>query len=122
MKKINKIFDKSKSISLDLYLEKVLYDKDFGYYQNKNPFGLKGDYVTAPNISILFCEMISVWLVSFWENLNKPKKFNFVELGPGNGDFCLTLIKTLKNFPETFDALNIMLYEKSEKLKTLHTH
>ena len=119
MKKIDKIFSKNKSMALDLYLEKVLYDKSFGYYQNKNPFGLKGDYVTAPNISILFCEMISVWLVSFWENLNKPKEFNFVELGPGNGDFCLTLIKTLKNFPETFDALNIMLYEKSEKLKKI---
>ncbi len=51
MKIINKIFEKSKSISLDLYLDKVLYDKDFGYYQSKNPFGIKGDFVTAPNIS-----------------------------------------------------------------------
>ena len=74
MKKIDKIFDKSKSISLDLYLEKVLYDKNFGYYQKKNPFGMKGDYITAPNISNIFCEMISIWLVSFWENLKKPKK------------------------------------------------
>jgi len=51
MKKINKIFSKTKVMSLDLYLEKVLYDKNIGYYQRKNPFGLKGDYVTAPNIS-----------------------------------------------------------------------
>jgi len=116
MKKIDKIFDNSKSMSLDLYLEKVLYDKNLGYYQNKNPFGIKGDYITAPNISKVFCEMIAIWLVSFWENLKKPKKMNFVELGPGNGDFCLVLLKTLKNFPETFNAINIFLYEKSEKL------
>ena len=119
MKKINRIFSKKKAISLDLYLEKVLYDKNFGYYQKKNPFGSKGDYVTAPNISNLFCEMIAVWLVSFWKSLKKPRKLNFIELGPGNGDFCLTLLKTLKNFPEAFNSTNIMLYEKSEILKKI---
>jgi len=86
IKKADKIFERSKSISLDLYLDKVLYGKNFGYYQKKNPFGIKGDYITAPNISNLFCEMIAIWIVSFWENLGKPKNINFVELGPGNGD------------------------------------
>ena len=105
MKKIDKIFYKSKSMSLDLYLEKVLYGKNFGYYQKKNPFGIKGDYITAPNISNVFCEMIAIWLVSFWENLKKPKNINFVELGPGNGDFCLALLKTLRNLPEILDAI-----------------
>ena len=98
--KINKIFGKAKSLPLDLFLEKVLYDKNLGYYQKKQPFGKRGDFVTAPNISNVFCEMIVIWLISFWENLNKPKKINFVELGPGNGDFSLMLIKTLKNFPQ----------------------
>ncbi len=119
MRKISKIFDKSKSISLDLYLEKVLYDKKLGYYQNKNPFGVEGDYVTAPNISKVFCEMIAIWLVSFWESLKKPKKINFVELGPGNGDFCIALLETLRRFPKTYDAVNISLYEKSDKLKKI---
>ena len=119
MKKIDKIFFKTKSMPLDLYLEKVLYDKTVGYYQKKNPFGAKGDYITAPNFSNLFCEMITIWLISFWENLKKPKKFNFVELGPGNGDFCLSLLKTLKNFSEASDAINIMLYEKSNKLRNI---
>ena len=119
MTKINRIFSKEKDLSLDLYLEKVLYDKNIGYYQKKNPFGVTGDYVTAPNISNIFSEMIAIWLISFWENLKKPKNFNFVELGPGNGDFCISLLKTLKNFPKVFNAANIMLYEKSEGLKKL---
>ena len=63
--------------------------------------------------------MITIWLISFWENLKKPKKFNFVELGPGNGDFCLSLLKTLKNFSEASDAINIILYEKSNKLRNI---
>ena len=115
-KKINKIFGKSKYIPLDSFLERVLYDKKIGYYQKNNPFGLKGDFVTAPNISNVFCEMVAIWFVSFWENLDRPKKINFVELGPGNGDFSLIFIKTLKNFPELFKAVNIFLYEKSNKL------
>ncbi len=119
MTKINKIFLKNKFISLDLYLERILYDKNIGYYQKKNPFGIKGDFITAPNISNLFCEMIAIWLVSFWENLKKPEKINFVELGPGNGDFCLILLKTLKNFPKAYNAIKIKLYEKSEKLKKI---
>ena len=119
MNKADKIFLKTKSMSLDTYLEKVLYDKNIGYYQNINPFGVKGDYVTAPNISNIFCEMISIWLVSFWESLKRPKKLNFVELGPGNGDFCLVLLKTLKNFPDVLNYINIMLYEKSDRLKAI---
>ena len=119
MKKINKIFSTGKVIPLDLFLEKILYDKKIGYYQKQNPFGAKGDFVTAPNISKLFCEMIAIWLVSFWENLKRPKSLNFLELGPGNGDFCITLLRTLKNFHEALKAINILLYEKSEKLKRI---
>ncbi len=119
MKKIDKIFSKKKSIPLDVYLEKILYDKNIGYYQNRNPFGVKGDYITAPNISNLFSEMVAIWLISFWKNLKKPKNLTFVELGPGNGDFCLMLIKTLKNFPEAFNSIKIILYEKSKRLKEI---
>ena len=119
MKKIDKIFLKKKVISLDLYLDKVLYDKGIGYYQKKNPFGIRGDFVTAPNISNLFSEMVAIGLISFWENLKKPKSLNFIEMGPGNGDFCMILIKTLKNFPKAFKSINIILYEKSSRLKKI---
>ncbi|SVB60305.1 uncharacterized protein METZ01_LOCUS213159, partial [marine metagenome] len=40
-----------------------------------NPFRKNGDYITSPNISILFSEMIAIWIISFWENLKYPKKF-----------------------------------------------
>ena len=74
------------SISLDKYINYSLYDKKNGYYMKKNPFGKKGDFVTAPNISRLFSEMISIWIVNFWENLGSPKNINLVELGAGNGE------------------------------------
>ena len=117
MKKINKLFLEKRSVPLDAFLDKVLYDKDFGYYQKKNPFGEKGDFVTAPNISNIFGEMISIWLVSFWKKLKKTKKINFIEMGPGNGDLCLSMLRALKNFPQVYASLNIMLYERSKILR-----
>ena len=73
-------------LSLDKFIGETLYNKKFGYYMKKNPFGKYGDFITAPNISILFSEMIAIWIISFWENLKKPKKFNLIELGAGNGE------------------------------------
>ena len=65
----------------------------------KNPFGKKGDFITSPGISYLFSEMLALWIVAFWEHLERPKKFNVVELGPGNGELSQILIKTLSRDP-----------------------
>ena len=51
-------------IPLDKFINKVLYDKTKGYYMNNNPIGNKGDFITSPNISIMFSEMIANWLIS----------------------------------------------------------
>ena len=107
------------TLSIDTFIEKVLYDKKKGYYSRKNPFGIKGDFITAPLVSPLFSEMIAVWVISFWMKLGKPKKFSFVELGPGDGIFCKTFCKTLKSFPEFEKSVKIYLLEKSEKLKKI---
>ena len=82
-------------ISLDKFIDFALYDKKKGYYMQKNPFGLKGDFITAPNISRLFSEMIAIWTISFWESLGSPKKFNLVELGAGNGEMIFQILNGL---------------------------
>ena len=56
------------NIPIDEYINLSLYDKKNGYYMKKNPFGEKGDFTTAPNISRLFSEMIAIWILSFWQN------------------------------------------------------
>jgi cyclopropane-fatty-acyl-phospholipid synthase len=56
---------KEYNLSLDKFINFSLYNKKFGYYMKKNPFGEKGDYITAPNISRLFSEMIAIWIISF---------------------------------------------------------
>ena len=110
---------KNKLIPVDEFVNKVLYHPKFGYYSKKIPFGRKGDFITAPTISNLFSEIITVWLVSCWEKLGKPKNFNFVELGPGDGSLTKVLVNTLKNFPEFNKSIKVHLYEKSDLLKKL---
>ena len=82
----------NKHITLDKFIDAALYNKDFGFYMKKNPIGLNGDFITAPNISILFSEMIAIWVVSFWENLKYPKRINLVDLGGGNGEMVYQLL------------------------------
>ena len=105
--------------TLDKYIEESLYNKKYGYYMKKNPFGKSGDYVTAPNISILFSEMIAIWIISFWEKLGCPKKFNLVELGAGNGEMMKVLIDTFNKFPQFKNSCKINILEKSNFLKKI---
>ena len=119
MNKIKDILKERKSIPLDQFINIALYDKKFGYYMKKNPFGEKGDFITAPLISKLFGEMIAVWCVSFWEYIGKPKKFLLVELGPGNGSLCNDLLNTFKQFNDFYNSLEINLLEISNKLKKI---
>ena len=110
-------FKKSKNLPIDKFFSNVLYDDKFGYYSAKMPFGKKGDYITSPKISSLFSEMIAIWIISTWELIGKPKNFNIVELGPGDGRLTNVLINSFKKFPEFNSIKRIYLYEKSSFLK-----
>ena len=103
--------------TLDKFIEESLYNKKYGYYMKKNPFGEGGDFITAPNISILFSEMIAIWVISFWERLNCPKQFNLIELGAGNGEMMRVLINTFNKFPQFKKSCKINILEKSQLLK-----
>ena len=107
---------RSTNLALDQFIDWALYDKNSGYYMKKNPFGKEGDFITAPNITRLFSEIISIWVITFWKSIGSPEKFNLLELGAGNGEMMKVITETLKNFPECFNACNFMIYEKSNFL------
>ncbi len=119
MKKIIKILKEKKSIPLDKFIDISLYDKKFGYYMKKNPFGKDGDFITSPFVSGLFGEMLAIWCVAYWEQMQKPKKILLVELGPGDGTLCNDLLKTFKQFKNFYNSLEINLLEISDKLKNI---
>ena len=104
---------KNGEIPLDKFIDLSLYNKKIGYYMKKNPFGKKGDFITAPNISRLFSEMIAIWIISFWKNLGSPRNFNLIELGAGDGEMMKVLLESFSNFPSFLESCNIIIHEKS---------
>ncbi len=108
--------NRSTNLPLDKFISQALYDKDNGYYMKKNPFGKEGDFITSPNITRLFSEIVAIWVVTFWKSLGSPKNFNLIELGAGNGEMMKVITETLRNFPDCFNSCNFIIHEKSELL------
>ncbi|MDC0200260.1 SAM-dependent methyltransferase [Candidatus Pelagibacter sp.] len=108
-----------KFIALDEFINQALYDPKNGFYMKNNPFGGRGHFITSPNISILFSEMLSIWSVSFWKNLKCPKKINLIDLGSGNGQMIYDMINAFKNFPEFYKSCKFIILEKSPYLKKI---
>ncbi len=109
----------NKHIPFDKFIDIALYHKKTGYYMKKNPFGKDGDFITAPNISILFSEMLAIWCLAFWEHLGCPKKINIIELGAGNGEMMYQMIKAFKRFNKFRESSNYFILEKSQFLKKI---
>ena len=107
---------KTNNLPLDQFINFALYDKDKGFYMKKNPFGEDGDFITAPNITRLFSEIIAIWTITFWKSIGSPKKFNLLELGAGNGEMMKVIDETLINFPECYNACSFVIHEKSDFL------
>ena len=108
-----------KNLPLNKFINHCLYKKKFGYYMKKDSFGKEGDFITAPNVSRLFSEMITIWIFSFWKSLGSPKKFNLIELGAGNGEMMRVIIESSRNFPIFFKSCKFIILEKSPSLKKI---
>ena len=109
----------NKHISFDKFVDIALYHKKTGYYMKKNPFGKDGDFITAPNITILFSEMLAIWCIAFWKHLGCPKKINIIELGAGNGEMMYQMIKVFERFNKFRESSNYFILEKSQFLKKI---
>ncbi|MDH5750198.1 MAG: SAM-dependent methyltransferase [Rhodospirillales bacterium] len=98
------------------YMAEALSNPDFGYYMNRDPFGIEGDFITAPEISQMFGEIIGLWCAVLWQGLGAPAPFNLVELGPGRGTLMADLLKAAAVQPGFLDAARVHLVETSPVL------
>jgi len=69
------------------------------YYASRDPLGVDGDFITAPEISQVFGEIIGVWAITAWEKIGRPPKCALVELGPGRGTLMADLLRAIKVAP-----------------------
>ena len=106
-------------ISVAEFMQQSLFDPEHGYYATKDPFGAEGDFITAPEISQIFGEVIAAYIIYYWQKIGKPKKFQIVELGPGRGSLMTDILRVSKTNSEFYAALSVTLIELSPKLRAV---
>jgi SAM-dependent MidA family methyltransferase len=119
--KIKAIISVNGPISVTDYFALCLADPEHGYYRTRDPFGRGGDFVTAPEISQLFGEMIGVFLVEAWrKHLTPTRNLRIAEIGPGRGTMMSDVLRTIRQLaPEFYGAATVHLVETSPALRAI---
>ena len=98
-------------------MDLALNHGEYGYYQSRNPFGVSGDFITAPEISQTFGELLGLWIATAWQEADRPQDFNLVELGPGRGQLMADFLRATAKVPGFLEAASLHLVENSEHLR-----
>ncbi|KAL5722591.1 hypothetical protein ACHQM5_006097 [Ranunculus cassubicifolius] len=106
-------------ISIAEYMEEVLTNPKSGYYMNRDVFGSGGDFITSPEVSQMFGEMISIWVMCLWEQMGQPSEVNLIELGPGRGTLMADLLRGASRFENFTRSLRIHMVECSPALRKI---
>jgi NADH dehydrogenase [ubiquinone] 1 alpha subcomplex assembly factor 7 len=107
------------SISVERFMRACLYDPEHGYYARRDVLGATGDFVTAPEISQVFGELIGLWCAAVWQQMGSPPRVSLIEFGPGRGTLMADALRAARLLPAFADALTVHLVEVSEKLRAV---
>ncbi len=99
------------------YMQACLADPAHGYYATRDPLGVQGDFVTAPEISQMFGELIGLWCVEVWRSMGAPSPFRLIELGPGRGTLLADALRAAALVPDFGAAARLHLVETSPVLR-----
>ena len=111
-KLIKKIEEKRNALRVDEFISFLLYEKN-SYYISKIPIGYRGDFVTSPEISQMFGEILGIYILNYW--LDKiQSKFNLIELGPGKGTLLGDILRSTKLKKNFNKSVKVKLIEKNK--------
>jgi len=102
---------------VDEYMSLCLADSEHGYYITHDPFGAGGDFITAPEVSQMFGEMIGLWMAAVWKQMGSPENLRVIELGPGRGTMLNDALHAAKVMPKFSEAVVVHLVEISPALE-----
>jgi NADH dehydrogenase [ubiquinone] 1 alpha subcomplex assembly factor 7 len=102
---------------LDVFMAQALFDRAEGYYATRAPLGRAGDFVTAPEVSQVFGELIGLWLAHAWADLGLPPRVNLIELGPGRGTMMADALRAARRAPGFSEAFALHLVELNPALR-----
>ena len=100
------------------YMGLCLGHPEYGYYMTRDPLGRAGDFITAPEVSQMFGEMIGLWLADCWMKFGRPDPFILLECGPGRGTLMADILRVTKSLDGFHIAMKLHLMEISPVLKT----
>lgn len=106
-------------ISVADYMRFCLADPEYGYYATRDPFGAAGDFVTAPEVSQMFGEIVGAWLVEAWRRIGAPGSVRLVELGPGRGTLMTDILRVAAKVEGFHAAVAVHLIETSPALRAV---
>src|SRR5665213_1195501 len=99
------------------YMELCLSHPVHGYYTTRDPFGRGGDFITAPEVSQVFGELIGLWAAAAWHLMGRPENVRLVEIGPGRGTMMLDALRAAQVVPAFRNAIVLHLIEISPALE-----
>lgn len=104
-------------ISLAEYMHIAMADPAHGYYATRPAIGAKADFITAPEVSQMFGELIGIWCATSWQAIGAPNRFTLAEAGPGRGTLMADLLRAAASVPGFVNAANIVLIETSPAMR-----
>lgn len=114
---IIKEINKNGPLKLSRFMDLCLMHPQYGYYRKSHPIGPQGDFITSPEISQLFGEMLSVFFIDLWIQAGRPSLFNFIEFGPGKGTLLSDILRIFKQYPPLISAIHLFLLESNPHLQ-----
>ncbi|MBX9709434.1 MAG: SAM-dependent methyltransferase [Xanthobacteraceae bacterium] len=116
---IRKLIAGSGPMPVSRYMDLCLTHPEFGYYVTRDPLGRQGDFITAPEVSQMFGELIGLWAASVWNAMGMPAKVQLIELGPGRGTMMADALRALRILPAFRQAIEVHLVEVSPSLRAV---
>jgi len=104
-------------MSFARYMELALQHPEYGYYRNGDPVGATGDFITAPEVSQMFGELIGLCFAEAWKGMGKPEVFTLLELGPGHGTFMQDALRATAKIHGFHAAMKLHLLETNVTLR-----
>lgn len=116
-REIREIIETEGPIPIDIYMLLCMGHPQHGYYPGRDPFGKRGDFITAPEISQMFGELIGAWVATVWQQMGSPRDLKLIELGPGRGTLMADALRATRLVPGFQDAISLHLVETSPVLR-----
>ena len=114
---IKKLIKTSGPLPVWRYMQLCLTHPQHGYYIARDPLGREGDFITSPEVSQMFGELLGLWGASVWRMMGSPDPLRLIELGPGRGTLMADALRALRVLPPMYQALSVHLIEINPELR-----